>query len=107
MLDGASLLPVFKGGTLPERPLFWHYPHYGNQGGAPSSAIRHGQWKLIEFHEDGRLELYDLINDVGETKDLAKDEPERLKELHAILTGWREKVGAKMPTPNPDFTLSR
>jgi arylsulfatase A-like enzyme len=102
-LDGDSLAQSLRNREIVYRPRFWHYPHYGNQGGTPSGAIRHGQWKLIEFFEDGRLELYDLTNDVGETKDLAKQEPERVNELHGILTAWRKNVGAKMPTPNPTF----
>ena len=105
-VDGGSFVVAMLNRAVIVRPLYWHYPHYGNQGGTPSSAIRLGQWKLIEFFEDGRLELYDLSNDVGETKDLAKEEPERVKELHAILQAWREKFGAKMPTPNPDFVAN-
>ncbi|MEM9237066.1 MAG: sulfatase, partial [Verrucomicrobiota bacterium] len=72
--DGVSLLPVLKGGEIAERPLFWHYPHYGNQGGEPSSIIRSGDWKLIYYHEDGRQELYHLKDDIGEQKDLAADQ---------------------------------
>src|SRR3546814_6806382 len=56
--DGKSLLPLLRGETLPERPLIWHYPHYGNQGGEPSSIIRLGDWKLIHYYEDDREELY-------------------------------------------------
>src|SRR6185312_11050050 len=72
-LDGRSLMPLLKGGESPERALFWHYPHYGNQGGAPGAAIRRGDWKLIEWLEDGRVELFDLAADPGEQIDLAAE----------------------------------
>ncbi len=100
-VDGRSLVPHLKGGQLDRGPLFWHYPHYGNQGGAPGGAVRDGDWKLIEWYEDGRLELYNLRNDLGEETNLASREPQRVTELHAKLKAWRHDVGAKMPTPNP------
>ena len=102
-VDGVSLVPLLKGGKIPPRPLFWHYPHYGDQGGRPGSVIRKGDWKLIEFFEDGRLELYNLRKDIGEKHDLSKKYPEKVKELHAELVAWRKKVGAKLPTPNPNW----
>jgi arylsulfatase A-like enzyme len=71
--DGVSLVPVLTGGTLPERPLIWHYPHYGNQGGEPSSIIRLGDWKLIHYYEDGREELYNLKTDLEETTDISTE----------------------------------
>ena len=102
--DGISLVPLLKGDKLERKaPLFWHYPHYGNQGGAPNGAIRDGDWKLIEWFEDGSLELYNIRNDPGEKQDLAPKQPEVVKELYAKLRAWRNKVGAVMPTPNPDF----
>jgi arylsulfatase A-like enzyme len=102
-VDGTSLLPVLKGGELPERGLFWHYPHYGNQGGAPSAAIRRGSWKLIHWMEDDRYELFNLADDLAETRDLAKAEPERLAALRSELMSWQKDVGALSPTPNPNF----
>jgi arylsulfatase A-like enzyme len=102
-LDGVSLLPVLKGGDLPERALFWHYPHYGNQGGAPAAAIRRGDWKLIEWMEDQRVELFHLGQDIGEKNDLAKAEPERAAKLLAELRAMQKDVGALMPTPNPHY----
>jgi len=102
-LDGVSLMPLFRGGELPPRRLFWHFPNYTNQGGRPAGAIRDGSWKLIEQFEDGSLELYDLAADVGETKNLAATEPKRAEAMLAELKGWRARVGARMPTPNPDF----
>ncbi len=108
VLDGVSLLPVLKGqGPPPERALFWHYPHYGNQGGAPGAAIRRGDWKLIEWFEDGRVELYHLAEDLGEKNDLAAREPGRVKQLAAELHAWQEEVGAKRPAPNPRWDPSK
>ena len=71
-LDGISLVPILKGKNAPKRDsLFWHYPHYSNQGGFPGGAIRAGDWKLIERYEDGQSRLYNIRHDLGETKDLA------------------------------------
>ena len=67
-VDGVSLKPLMEGKSLSERPLYWHYPHYGNQGGDPSSIIREGNWKLIFYWEDGNQELYDLSSDQAEQK---------------------------------------
>ena len=100
--DGRSLLPALTGGKTDERPLFWHYPHYGNQGGAPGAAIRRGDWKLIQWFED-KLELYNLREDIGETNDLAAKMPERVKELQAELKQWQQSVGAKFPTVNAAY----
>lgn len=101
--DGASLMPLLQGGTLPERALFWHYPHYGNQGGAPGAAIRRGDWKLIEWFEDRRVELFNVAMDIGETTDLAQKETARADTLRAELHAWQKQVGARFPTPNPDY----
>jgi arylsulfatase A-like enzyme len=102
-LDGLSLMPLLKGGESPERALFWHYPHYGNQGGAPGAAIRRGDWKLIEWLEDGRAELFDLAADPGEQIDLAAEQPERVAKLRAELHDWQREVGANFPAPNPAY----
>jgi hypothetical protein len=107
VLDGVSLVPVLRGQSLPERPLFWHYPHYGNQGGAPSAAVRQGDWKLIEWLEDNRIELFHLGRDRGETTDLAETEPQRALQLRARLHAWQESVGARFPTPNPRYDSAR
>jgi arylsulfatase A-like enzyme len=101
--DGVSLKPLLAGGTLPARPLFWHYPHYGNQGGAPCGCIREGDWKLIEWYEDNRAELFNLKDDIGEKTDLAAQMPDKVKDLTAKLHAWRKEVGAIMPTPNADW----
>ena len=98
--DGVSLLPVMKGGSIAPRPLYWHYPHYGNQGGEPSSIIRDGDWKLIHYYEDGRDELYNLKDDLSETKDLAKAEEEKTRVLHNKLMAHLKAVGARFPIPD-------
>lgn len=103
-IDGASLLPLLKGGSLAERPLFWHYPHYGNQGGAPGGAVRLGDWKLIEWYEDGgRRELFNIRDDLEEKTDLSAQRPAKVQELAGLLQSWRKDVGAVMPTPNPKY----
>ncbi len=101
-VDGLALTPALAGGELPPRALYWHYPHYGNQGGAPSGAVRWGDWKLVEWFEDSRVELFNLKEDGGETTDLAASEPERTAQLRGLLGDWRQRVDAKMPSPNPD-----
>lgn len=100
-LDGESFAPLLAD---PDRrwdrgPIFWHYPHYGNQGGAPGSAIRDGDWKLIEWHEDGRVELFNLRDDLSETRDLSQRHPETTRGLQAKLNAWRSETGALMPKP--------
>ena len=103
-LDGVSLLPLLTSSGNPEREaIFWHYPHYGNQGGSPGGAIRQGDWKLIEFYEDNRIELYNLKQDPGEQHELAALEPRWASELLQRLHAWRASLGAAMPTPNPDY----
>jgi arylsulfatase A-like enzyme len=102
-VDGVSIVPLLRGKSIPERVFYWDYPHYGNQGGAPASAVREGKWKLIEWREDGALELYDLEADPSETRDLVKSEPEITKRLHESLAKWRQEIGARAPTPNPKF----
>jgi arylsulfatase A len=103
--DGASLLPLLRGGRLGAagRALYWHYPHYSNQGGKPGGAVREGDYKLIEFFEDGRVELYNLLRDPGEARDLARRMPDRARALRAKLARWRASIGAQMMTPNPDY----
>lgn len=103
-VDGVSLVPVLKGGTIKKRPLFWHYPHYGNQGGEPSSIMREGDWKLIFYHEDGRCELYHLPNDPGEQNDLSSENKERVTEMFEKLVAWMQSTDARMPYLNPAFS---
>jgi arylsulfatase A-like enzyme len=103
--DGLSFADLLRGsGEVEERPVFWHYPHYGNQGGAPACAVRLGVYKLIEFFEDGRLELYHLGDDIGEHLDISGSHPETVQKLHTMLANWRSGVGGRLPLPNPDWT---
>jgi len=101
-LDGTSLAPVFRGAAGVEREaIYWHYPHFVRGAprklAPPGGAMRQGAWKLMEFFENGRLELYNLDTDIGETQDLAGREPARAKAMHARLRAWRQAVGARMP----------
>jgi len=103
-LDGVSLVPLLKAGeSPPSRAIYWHYPHYGNQGGSPGSAVRQGDFKLIQFYEDGRVELYNIKADVGETQDLSQQAPEKTRAMQSLLNDWLKEIGAGMPTPNPAF----
>mgnify|MGYP001564819222 CR=1 FL=1 len=101
-MDGVSLVPLLKGGTRAERPLFWHYPHYSPQGGRPGGVVRLGDYKLIEWFEDMRMELFDVKKDLSEKNDLVATMPNKVKELRDMLHAWRASVDAQMPTPNPD-----
>jgi len=102
-LDGRSMAPLLKRpGRRKERAIYWHYPHYGNQGGSPGGAVRLGDYKLIELYEDNHVELYNLRRDVGEQHDLSAQMPEKAAELRQMLHDWRREVGAVMPTPNPN-----
>ena len=88
-LDGVDLTPVLRGGKEIDREaLYWHYPHYSNQGGFPGGAIREGDWKLLERYEDGKAHLYNLADDVGEQNDLAEQQPNRVKSMRSKLHDW-------------------
>jgi arylsulfatase A-like enzyme len=107
VLDGESLVPLFRdpAGKLQRDAIFQHFPGYLGAGQdqwrtTPVSLIQMGDWKLMEFREDGRLELYNLRDDIGETKNLAKEQPDRAKDMHARLVAWRKDVNAPMPTKN-------
>jgi arylsulfatase A-like enzyme len=104
-LDGKSLKPLFYGQTLDERPLFWHYPHYGNQGGEPSSIIRKGDYKLIYYFESAASELYNLKDDPSEMQDIAAQDRELAKTLETELLNYLDGVGAKRPSPNPNYDV--
>lgn len=110
LIDGKSLWPLLTGkGDLDRDAIFWHYPHYHSAGIAPSSAIRMGRYKLIEWHEQtllnepGQIELYDLENDLSETTNLADSLPDVAKRLRDRLHAWRKEVGAQMPTVNKNY----
>ncbi len=103
-MDGVSLVPLLKNPRHKmSRSLYWHYPHYHAGGDSPYSAIRSGDFRLIEFHEpielhqDEPVQLYDLSSDVGETKDLSKEMPEKVDELQRQLHEWYKRVDAQMP----------
>lgn len=103
-VDGVSIVPLLSGGEIAERPLFWHYPFYGNQGGEPSGIIRDGDWKLIHYYEDNRLELYNLAMDISELEPLNHLYPQKVKELEAKLQSWIAESGAIMPTADPQYS---
>ena len=105
--DGVSLVPLLNSETIPERPLIWHYPHYGNQGGEPSSIIRLGDWKLIHYYEDGHEELYNLKTDLGETHDLASENQGKVKELSEKLFSYLNEVGARFPEKDPQYDAEK
>ena len=102
--DGLSLVPLLSGGQkLARKAVFWHYPHYHGSTWKPGAAVRCGRWKLIEFYEDHRVELYDLQDDLGEREDLAARHPEKKATLLEMLHQWQADTGAKMPRLNPDY----
>lgn len=108
-MDGVSLRPALEGNAIAERPLFWHYPHYGNQGGEPSSIIREGDWKLIHYYEDGRDELYNLQADPGEANNVLEQHQEIASRLRGQLDNWLTEMDAWLPAPDPayDATLAQ
>jgi arylsulfatase A-like enzyme len=101
--DGVSFMPALRGESFDRGPIFWHYPHYSNQGGTPGCSVRDGDYKLIEWFEDGRLALYNLREDIGETRNRVDAEPETARRLHQQLTAWRDQIEAIIPRPNPDY----
>ena len=106
--DGINLTPLFTGAdALARDTLYWHFPHYHGSGNRPTGAIRAGAFKLIEWFEDDRIELFNLDDDLGETTDLAATMPGKAAELRDALLAWRETVDARMPTPNPEWVADR
>jgi arylsulfatase A-like enzyme len=103
--DGQNLLPMLRDADqrIDRESVFWHYPHYHPGGATPYSAVRKGDYKLIEFFEDGKLELYNLEEDIGESENLSETMPEKLRELHMELQNWRNEVGAQYPSRNTDY----
>jgi len=102
--DGRSLVPLLKGAPeLDREALYWSYPHYNIQGGQPGAAIRCGQWKLIEWYEEKRIELYQLSEDIEEAHDLAAAHQDKAQELHGKLDAWRKALKVAMPVPNPKY----
>jgi arylsulfatase A-like enzyme len=102
--DGVSLVPLLRQRSkLRRKAIYWHYPHYGNQGGSPGGAVRVGDYKLIEFYEDNRVEMYNLKDDIGEKHDLSAEMPKKAAQLRKMLHDWRKTVDAQMPSPNPEY----
>jgi arylsulfatase A-like enzyme/glyoxylase-like metal-dependent hydrolase (beta-lactamase superfamily II) len=100
--DGLSLVPLLRGEAgLDRDALFWHYPHYSNQGGFPGGAVRAGPWKLVERYEDGRVHLFNLDDDLGERRDVATAHPGRVAAMRERLRGWYRDVGAQFLRPLP------
>ena len=106
-IDGASLLLLLKAPetSLKRDAIYFHYPHYHHS--RPAGAIRAGDWKLIEFFDDGTIELYNLKDDIGEEHNLAAQKTALAKKLQQQLASWRKSVGARMPTPNPEYDPER
>lgn len=117
VLDGQSILPILEGGKIDERPIFWHFPIYLEGGNKetqdmlfrtrPGSAIRLGNWKLIQYFENNDVELYNLKDDIGEKNNLEESNPEKVEELLEILENWRIETNAPVPTElNPEYKLN-
>jgi len=113
ILDGESLMPLLtQSGNLKRKAIFWHFPAYLEPYNeeqrpwrtTPAGAVRQGNWKLIEFFEDGKVELYNLRDDIGEQNDLVRKMPDKAKQLHTVLIKWRNSIGAPVPTEkNPQY----
>jgi arylsulfatase A len=102
--EGVSITPLVRGETIKDRAIYWHFPHYSNHGmHSPGGAIRVGNYKLLEYFENGSVQLFNLRNAIGEQNDLSQSEPEKAAELKAMLHAWRSDVGARMMPPNPDY----
>jgi len=101
-LDGVSFAQGLTGGTFPERPLFWHFPHYTNQGGRPSGVVRDGDWLLVEYYDEDKSELYNLSVEIEQKQDRAAQEPARVAALKTALADWRRANNVQHNTPNPD-----
>lgn len=99
-VDGRSFVPALKSQDYDRGPIYWHFPHYSNHGfQSPGGAVRSGRYKLLEYYENGTVQLFDLENDIGEQNDLAESKPEIARKLKRLLRAWREEVDAKMPFP--------
>jgi len=103
-VDGIDLTPALKGGELKRDALYWHYPHYSNQGGIPGGAIRMGDYKLFENYENGTVSLYNLKKDIGESKDLSSLELKKVKNMRNKLHAWYKEVDAKFLQPKGEST---
>lgn len=104
-VDGVSLTQILRvpALNLRHRPLYWHYPHYHAGGDSPYSAVRSGDWRLIDFHDDTPDALYDLRSDIGETRNVISEHRDVAKRLRHDLNDWRQSLGAQMPTKNQGY----
>ncbi len=100
-IDGVSFADGLLGGEIPARRIFWHFPHYTNQGGRPSGAVRDGKWLLIEYYDEDRTELYDLSSDISQGRDVAGQHPDQVSSLAQELDEWRRENNVQYNTPNP------
>lgn len=105
MIDGMSLLPILMELDQPKRDLYWHYSRYGNQGGSPLSAAQRGDWKLVQFYGNNSQEIYNLSQDVSESRDLASNHVEILDQFSYSLDVWLHETNARMPTLNPSTLI--
>jgi arylsulfatase A-like enzyme len=102
-LDGVSFVPALKGKPFERDAIYWHFPHYSNDGmQSPGGAIRLGDYKLLEYFENNTLQLFNLKNDLGEQNDLARAQPKKAAELRAKLQAWRKEVSAQMIPAKPN-----
>ncbi len=101
--DGSSLLTLMETGSMQDRPLIWHLPHYSPQRGKPATAMRLGDMKIIHHYESNTYELYNLRKDRSENNNLAAIEPVKLEELKTIMENELERLGAQYPVPNPNY----
>jgi lysophospholipase L1-like esterase len=104
--EGIDFSPILMGKKITRKALYWHYPHYGNQGGFPGSAIRMGNWKLIQNFETNAYELYNLETDLGEKNNMANNQQERVTEMSTLLAAWQKATGAKLPSINNQAELA-
>jgi arylsulfatase A-like enzyme len=108
-MDGKSIAPLLKGEKDINRDaIYWHFPHYSNHGmQSPGGAVRHKNFKLIEYYENGTVQLFDLDKDIGELRDISKENPAKTNELRNMLHAWRKSVQAKMMEPNPEYVAGK
>jgi hypothetical protein len=103
-MDGLNIAPLLlEHRDVPARTFFWHFPHYNNQGGRPAGAVRAGQWKLVTYYDTGETQLFNLLADVGETTDLARQESAEAAHLKELHNSWLNAIKAQRNTPNPEF----
>ena len=96
-VDGVSFVPALKGEPFERKAIYWHFPHYSNHGmQSPGGAIRLGDYKLLEYFENNTVQLFNLKEDSGEQKDLARAQPKKASDMLSMLQAWRKEVSARM-----------